>query len=244
MRLPEPPYHCVKGCMKHHAAWHVARLPRWMIGHQPSDVRQWEIAKEQFPWAIPITHRGAGRQFLEFHRAMIRHFRWILIAEGCSPDLYKPWTTLPGFLNTVFDASFRERFETKIEHLVHHASDDLLGSFLEPTLLDGSALSGVHNRTHGAVGRWERKAYPNDPRLDDAHMDDMGMAHHNSHFWCLHGWIDSFFKRWQVIHGEEPDDSPLDPADTSTLPFSMMPARGSPPFEFTLGLREAIASTF
>lgn len=244
MRLPDPPYKHVKHCMAHHAAWHVARLPRSMIGLDPRDVLQWENAKKQFPWVIPITHRGAGRQFLEFHRVMIRHYRWILAAERCSPELYRPWKALPGFLNAYFDAHFRERFQTRVEHLIHHTSDEILGSFLESTLLDKSELAGIHNAAHGAIGQLERRKHPEHPGLDDAHMDDMGTAHHNEHFWSLHGWIDAFYKRWQIIHGEDPDDSALDPSDTAALPHRFTPEPGSPSFEFTLGLRDAVAALF
>jgi hypothetical protein len=42
-------------------------------------------------------------------------------------------------------------------------------------------------------------------------MGSPDTAHHNEHFWSLHGWIDELFAEWQRAHGEPVDQSPQPP---------------------------------
>jgi hypothetical protein len=103
----------------------------------------------------------------------------------------------PEYLDSVLDG---------IEQFVRRGSADDLGHFLE-----GSGehdQPGIHGVMHGIISDFEELNFGKQPFSD---MGKMQTSPYNEHFWGLHGWIDTFYARWQTIRGEMVDQSPLPP---------------------------------
>lgn len=210
MRLPDPIYAEVKSQMMHHAPWHLARIRRSRLF--PQSWPDWDRARLVFPSVKFLDEAGCGEDFLRFHREMIRHYKWILNQHPQIPVTYSPWAQFPAWLEQRFSPAYISAAKGQITNLIQNGTADELGNFIEATWLDGSPGSNIHNRSHGEIAAYEALTFPNDTRLDDASMGSPDTAHHNEHFWGLHGWIDELFAEWQRAHGEPVDQNPLAPA--------------------------------
>jgi hypothetical protein len=210
MRLPDTVYQQLKTTMAHHAPWHFARFRREWVA--PDDRPAWQLARNQFPNVKYLNQAGCGEEFLRFHRLMIRHFKWIVDQNPQSGFVYSPWRELPNWLAARFSENYLRVANARIAALIERGSADQLGNFIEATALDNSYGSSIHNSCHGQISEYEEENFPNDPRLTDASMNSPDTAHHNEHFWGLHGWIDEIFAAWQRRRGEEVDQSPLEPS--------------------------------
>ncbi|HEY0429254.1 MAG TPA: hypothetical protein VGC76_15850 [Pyrinomonadaceae bacterium] len=214
MRLPDSLYQQVKTQMAHHMPWHIARWRReWL---PPQSIPVWQAARNQFPNVKYLDQAGSGDEFLRFHRMMVRHFKWILQQNPQSGFTYTPWTQFPAWLESSLQTTYSENYmrvmRERITVLTQNGTADQLGNFIEGTSLDNSYGSSIHNNTHGEIADYEERNFPNDPRLVDASMGSPDTAHHNEHFWGLHGWIDEILANWQRAHGENVDQTPLNPA--------------------------------
>lgn len=237
MKLPSPLFDAVQHYMPAHGDWHIARLPELSV--DPPDRSRWERARRKFPWVTPLDQRGAGREFLAFHRTMIREFRWIAAHKGINPDEYLSWPKLPGWVCRYFDAEFLRESNRRIREMLHHASDDALGRYIETHRYDRSYGAGIHDRAHGHIAAHEFAVFPNHPDHNHAAMDQPDKAHLNEHFWGLHAWIDELYNAWQVIHGEPESRSATQPAHDHTR---MSPDDADDPL--TPGLRSVFRGLF
>lgn len=197
-----------------HGAWHTARLLEvWL----PMDERgEWRAARALYPNVKPVTAEVSGQQFLEFHRLMLRHFKWLVANTPNHNHVLQPWSELPAWLKEspenpggftdVYLAAWKER----VDSLIHdpNSTADQLGHFLESTKLDSSLGSNMHNLCHAEIAAYE---YRGPSGYEGAEMDDFATAHYNAHFWNLHGWLDGLYAQWQSHHGQLVDQSPMDP---------------------------------
>lgn len=198
MKLADNAYNSIKPHMASHAQWHVARIPKRLV---PVNERAaWSAARAAFPTMVPWDQRGAGEQFLKFHREMLNHFNQMFPPKSAVAAACTPWTTLPEKLRDCFSKEYWVAFDAKVEQLIECGTLDELGNFLEATDLDTSLGSGVHNLAHGFIAYLEANEHPTHPRLVDAGMDSPFTAHHNELFWRLHGWIDGFYEEWERRH--------------------------------------------
>ncbi|HEY6393576.1 MAG TPA: tyrosinase family protein [Bryobacteraceae bacterium] len=205
MRLPFSIYKVALPVFAHHGCWHEMRT-----GKFPESVVQ-----RCFPGLIQESKPGSGQQFLEFHRHMIRHFKWIVL-DAREPNYeYRPWSGLPPWVVSYLDINFHPGYLElqlcNIERAVKERTLDELGMIIEGTI-SHIQPNGVHGQVHEAVSWWETqiRGQP-DP---DADMGKQHTAVFNDHFWRFHGWIDRFYARWQQLRGEPVDDSPLPPHTT------------------------------
>ncbi len=211
MRLPDVLYNALREQMGNHGNWHLARQRR---GWLPVAVRRsWEQARQENTTLKFLDEAGSGEEFLTFHRHMVRHFKWLCDPANLPGHSYRfePWTELPAWLAAMYPPGWLGDAYGGILRLIRYGTADELGSFIERTERDYTAGSGVHNRAHGYIARFEAVKYPNDPRMENAAMTDLSTAHFNEHFWGLHGWIDEIYAMWQRAHGQEVDQSPMMP---------------------------------
>lgn len=172
-----------------------------------------EVVKRCFPDFNPLApagQPGSGEQFLEFHRHMICHFKWIVINVNEPNYAYRPWSELPpwvvSYLDIHFHPGYLELQLSNIENAVNEKSLDDLGMIIEGTI-SHIQPNGVHAWVHDAVSWWETQIRGKpDPEAD---MGNQYSAIFNDHFWRFHGWIDSFYARWQRLNGQAVDDAPL-----------------------------------
>ena len=222
MRLPPVLVDALQEHMGDHGMWHMARWPEQWFSEV--DRTQWREAKDHFnkpPISeppIPVTEVGSGRQFLEFHRMMLRHFKWILLNTPGHNHELRPWTAVPDWLKADpaewrgFSTRYLDRFSTRVLFLIEDpdSTDEMLGGFLESNELDTSKGRNFHNLCHGFVAAFETRQ--NTPgNLVGAEMDDFATAHYNEHFWNLHAWLDNLYGQWQEKHHEVVDQSPMNP---------------------------------
>jgi hypothetical protein len=170
----------------------------------PKDVRE-----RCFPGLIQEGLPGSGRQFLDFHRKMIREFKWYVINTPGPRYDYRPWRELPAWLAGLMDASlpqYREHQLATIDSIIQCQDADDLGHFLEGCGPHNEP--GLHGYVHGLVSAYECVFFGKQPLSD---MASQATAIYNEHFWGLHGWIDKFYANWQRLRGELVDQSPLAP---------------------------------
>lgn len=212
MLLPEPLFEAIRHHMGDHGDWHIARYrERWL----PLEERSiWRRARNKYPELFYLDEAGAGKQFLDFHRLMIRHYKWILANTPGHGKSWYVWTRVPAIYMQRIPSHIRNNALTRIEAMITDASitADQLGSFIERTKLDTSPGSDLHTALHGAINNVESKQYPNHHDLYRASMADLSHAHYNEHFWILHGWIDNIYARWQAAHGLAVEQDALDPS--------------------------------
>ena len=202
--------------MRNHGAWHTARLLERWIRHD--DLQDWQEARHLYPDVKFVTEEGSGRQFLDFHRLMLRHFMWLVEHTPGHEYVFVPWADLPAWLKAApenlggFTSEYLYAQKTVTDSLVigPTTTADQLGSFLESTKLNNSFGSNIHNLCHAAIAAYE---YRGALGYEGAEMDDFATAHYNGHFWNLHGWLDDIYARWQSVHGEPVDQTPLDPGE-------------------------------
>jgi hypothetical protein len=193
-------FRAVKEPFAHHGCWHRMRDP-----NVPDPVRQ-----RCFPKLIPLGKPGSGAQFLEFHRHMIRHFKWFVANTPGPRYAYRPWQELPHWIKGILDAwhpDFVPETLAEIEVLIRRGTLDDLGKFIEG---DGPKVrpGGLHAVLHLWISQHELALFGKHPESD---MGSLQTAPFNEHFWDAHGWIDAFYARWQELHGEVPDLSPVPP---------------------------------
>ena len=215
MKLPTALLGAVRNTMGNHGDWHLARRPRRWIPVE--DRPKWSQAREHYLNPKFVTEKGSGREFLEFHRMMVRHFRWLIENTPGHNYVFIPWTDVPDWLRAGpdnprgFSDEYLAEQNTKTSNLINNNSAstaDQLGSFLESTDVYDSSGLNFHNHSHGLIAGYEYKAGSG---YEGAEMDDFATAHYNEHFWNLHGLLDETYASWQRAHGETPDQSPLDP---------------------------------
>ena len=199
MKLPFHIYRAVKEPFAHHGCWHYMRMPS-----VPDDVRN-----RCFPGLIAAGEPGSGLQFLDFHRHMIRHFKWYTINTSGPRYDYRPWTAPPLWLSGVMEAyspGYLDRMLASIQGLVASGDADDLGRFIEGS---GAHIEpGLHGVIHGMVSMFEELCFGKQPLSD---MGSQMTAPFNEHFWGLHGWIDGIYADWQRLRGDVVDQSPVVP---------------------------------
>lgn len=212
MILPEALVGAIRHHMATHGDWHIARhRERWL----PMDEREdWRRARAAYPDIKYLDEAGAGEEFLEFHRMMIRHYKWILLNTPGHNVKWYVWPRVPAIYMQRLPAHARTSALAGIERIIQDPASTAedLGAFIERTRLVTTPGSDVHNLLHGVIGNIENEMYPNHPQRFAASMADLSVAHYNENFWILHGWIDDIYARWQTAHSIAVDQSPLDPA--------------------------------
>ena len=212
MKLPDAVFAHTNTIFQHHFCWHLARSP---AGGSIRAAVEPHLSRDLRPIHDTDT-AGSGRQFLVFHREMIRIFKHICIQTNFP---FAPWgPRLPRWVEELFEASeehgpqFLPAAYQRIEELIVSGSLDDLGNFIEATsLASGQPGAGVHNAAHHLISAFEVQRF-GVAAVAGAEMTPFLNSHSNEHFWGLHGWIDNLYARWQVAHGESPDQTPLDPA--------------------------------
>lgn len=212
MLLPEPLFEAIRHHMGDHGDWHIARYrERWL----PLEERPlWKRARAKYPDLHFLDEAGAGEQFLDLHRKMVRHYKWILENTSNHGKKWYVWQRVPAIYMQRIPSHIRNNALTRIEAMIADPAitADQLGSFIERTKLDTSPGSDLHTALHGAINNVESEQYPGHPDLYRASMADLSHAHYNEHFWILHGWIDNIYARWQAAHGIAVEQGPLDPS--------------------------------
>lgn len=209
MRLPGNLYNAVKHHMSGHSEWHVARLNPAEFGRAGQAAINAACAK--YPGVKCVKEAGAGEQFLEFHREMLRHFKWI-VDDTAEPGFhFDEWTELPQWVIDRLEPGYMNGFLGAIPGFIAGPSVDALGAFVESTLHGITLYHGVHNTCHSVIAAAEAELYPGDSRRRDASMVEMREAPHNECFWSLHSWIDGMYAAWQLQHGIPVDVSPKPP---------------------------------
>lgn len=211
MKVEDALYRAIKSnpMMSGHVAWHAARIPADLV--PVPDRPAWRIARAASNNPVDWNSPGAGKEFLEFHRMMIRHYKWFVDTTPNLTTTFAPWTDLPSWLKEHLTPAYIKACRKKIEELVTGRSDDRLGGFLEATGAFNGLGSGVHNIAHGLIAQIEVKEHLGCPELIDAGMDDPATAHHNELFWKLHGWIDNIYAQWQRYNNQPDNQSPMNP---------------------------------
>ncbi|MBC7772770.1 MAG: tyrosinase family protein [Pyrinomonadaceae bacterium] len=212
MRVPPALYAAMMQHHAHgvpHAEWHAARIPKDLV---PVNARvAWEAARKVAKYPVDWNTPGAGLEFLEFHRTMMRNFLWIRPQAGLT-SAFAPWPELPEWLRKLLPEDYLNACLFGIKERIAGGSADELGGFLEATGGFNGLGSNIHNIAHGLIALDEVKRHKSTPgNLADAGMDDPSTAHHNEHFWLLHGWIDNLYASWQRKNNEPHDQSPLNP---------------------------------
>jgi len=199
MRLPDPLSGAVRTLSLLHARWHEARHPR------RADLRG---SGTEFPDLLPTDRRGAGKQFLEFHREMILGFRKILAAHPAAGFAGDAWKEIPLWLVDFFSwaqPGFLDGALARTEALVGEGDADDLGNFLESTLATSEPFRGLHGLAHANITGYEEQRFGRDhPLLRGAAMDRPETAPNNEHFWGLHGWIDDRYAELERRRNESP----------------------------------------
>jgi len=209
MRLPGQLYKHVKHCMDGHASWHIARLNPAVFDAEGANAIA--AARLLWPGVKCMIDLGSGEQFLEFHRQMLREFKWI-VADTKEPDFYfDEWKAIPDWVAKYFDPGFLDGFAQALPAYIDGPSVDALGAFVESTPRGIARFHGVHNACHGKIDMAESILHPRCERLNDASMLELKEAPHNEYFWSLHSWIDGIYAAWQVKHGVPVEDSPKQP---------------------------------
>lgn len=214
MRLPDILIARLAEHMPTHGEWHTARMLRVWIPYAARP--RWDAARGFYPDVLFVTQAGSGRQFLEFHRLMLRHFKWIVDNTEGHNYLFEPWDGVPTSLREGpanpggFTQAYLDAQRAGVDKLIAPGAADLdtLGSFLESTRLDNSFGSNVHNLCHAAIASYE---YGVGTGFEGAEMDDFATAHFNRQFWNLHGWLDNIYADWQRSNGEPVYQLPLNP---------------------------------
>jgi hypothetical protein len=199
--LPYPLYLALAPHLGTHRCWHFARFD---AAYELRKKFPGECDAQLFPRSKP----GSGCDFLAFHRRMVRHFKWLIANTPGQKYRYKPWPMLPDWLESLLraDGFDPEPAYRTIADLAANGTMDELGGFIEPSAGQGGRPgAGIHNRIHEVIAKWESDLNPGD---DSSSMADMGTAPANVFFWKLHGWIDEWYARWQLAHGQTPDQSP------------------------------------
>jgi hypothetical protein len=232
MRLPGDLYTIVKHHMDGHSDWHIARLNPAEFG--PEDQAAIMAARVKFPDAKCVIDPGSGEQFLEFHRDMLRQFKWMVIHTPVPGYVFDEWQVLPPWLAGRFVPGDLEGFTAALPGYIAGPSVDLLGSYIESTPRGTAPFHGVHNMCHALIAAAESEMHPGDERRRDASMVEFSEAPHNEYFWSLHSWIDGMYAAWQVQHGVPVDVSPKKPGHH----------HHGAPVRITPGLRAHIRRTF
>lgn len=222
MRLPETLYCAVKHCMSGHAAWHVARLNPLPLTER--ERREVERARKFFPDAICLTNEGAGAQFLEFHRDMVREFKWLLLHTPEHSFSVAEWDGIPERFSQHFKPGYIEGVMAALPPYIAGASLEALGAFVERTERGVVKFSDIHNKCHAAIAQEEALRDPKGTRPDDADMLHWAEAPNNEHFWSLHYWIDGLYSAWQAANGLPVDVSPKRPPDHHHAEFKISDA--------------------
>lgn len=130
---------------------------------------------------FPAGTRGAGRNFLQFHRDYVRRFHeWYDNQSFADQTAVEPWAAIPAALKTpaVFWNSDLAAQEQRITNDPRSFdTDDQLGSFIE---------RGIHNWIHGATA----DAY-NEPSVRDLHSPQ------STYFYKIHGLVDNWWRQWE-----------------------------------------------
>jgi hypothetical protein len=197
------------GHMAFHAAWHAARIPKSLVSFH--DRNTLDAVRQHFPGVVDWNAHEAGRQFLEFHREMIRHYKFIRL-QVLGSEHFPVWDAFPLELERRLPRVYVEAFVTRIEQLVRGDSVEDLGNFIEAAGRCNELGSNIHNFGHGHLALIEAERYPGHADLKVVGMDDPATAHYNELFWKFHGWLDSLYSRWLRGHGMLDDTSPLDPS--------------------------------
>jgi hypothetical protein len=184
MRLPDRLYGAVKPLFASHGRWHAARVPVNRALRGPGT---------EFPELRALDEPGSGRQFLLYHREMLRTFsreaRHADPAGGLTD-----WRTVPSWLVDFFSWSqpgFLEGALARTREIVRRGTAEELGGFLESNLVNRDPFRGFHNIAHRNIGAYEEHRFGADhPGLRDAQMESPYSAPHNEHFWALHAWIE------------------------------------------------------
>lgn len=197
------------GPMASHAAWHAARIPKSLVPFH--DRNTLDGIRQLFPGIVDWNAHEAGRQFLEFHRQMIRHYKFIR-RQALGSEHFPVWGAFPLVLERRLPRVYVEAFVTRIEQLIRGDSVEDLGNFIEAAGRCNELGSNIHNFGHGHLALIEVEQHPDHADLKVAGMDDPSTAHYNELFWKFHGWLDSLYSRWLCGHGQLDDTSPLDPS--------------------------------
>jgi hypothetical protein len=212
MLLPQPLFEAIRHHMGDHGDWHIARYRKLWL---PLDERAaWQRARDKYPDLFYLDERGAGEQFLDFHRMMIRHYKWILANTQNHGKTWYVWPRVPAIYMQRLPSHIKTHALARIEAIINDPAStaDQLGAFIERTKLDTSPGSDLHTALHGVINNVESEQFPSHPDLYSASMADLSHAHYNEHFWILHGWIDNIYARWQAAHNIAVEQDALDPS--------------------------------
>jgi len=184
MRLPDRLYGAVKPLFSSHGRWHAARVPVNRALRGPGT---------EFPDLRGLDEPGSGRQFLLYHREMLRTFAREV--RRVDPAYSVPgWDAMPPWLTDFFSWSqpgFLEGALTRTREIVRRGTAEELGSFLESNLVHRDPFRGFHNIAHRNIAAYEEHRFgAGHPGLRDAEMDSPYSSPHNEHFWGLHAWIE------------------------------------------------------
>jgi Common central domain of tyrosinase len=199
MRLPINIYTLTRKHFDCHACWHEMRSPSI-----PQEKRN-----QCFPGLRALGQRGAGEDFLRFHREMIRNFKWLLQDAPGTKYRYRPWYDFPTWIECLLDAfhpTYRRQLKSQLDEILEESLDEL-GVYIEGYGLKDD-FPAIHWVIHGIVSDFEKLNFGPQKTAD---MGKMETAPNNEHFWGLHGWIDNMYARWQRKNGEQVDQSPLEP---------------------------------
>ena len=204
MKLPDEILNAVKAAFEpHHTWWHIARIPESQV--PPNLKPTWKQARAAFPGLIARGSAGAGEQFLRFHRDMMRNYKWLLSQHPGAGVAYQPWTDIPKAVADLIETWGLpvQQHLLRVRELTNSGSADELGNHIEPN----PQGAGIHDYSHGAVAELEDNV-----TAPEFSMGSSSTSHRNLVFYELHGWIDERLADWQRAHGEDVDQSPLDPA--------------------------------
>lgn len=212
MQLPKPILDEIRRYFDpHHPAWHLARVKEADL-QTPAQRAAWKQARKMFLTLKFRGDPGAGDDFVRFHRDMMREYKWILAQHPGAGVHYDPWPAIPDDVRKVIESNFPNEVAQGtqgVDRLTTQGSRDQLGAFIEPdpqgVFTNGQ---GLHDLSHGAVAEIEQATVP-----QEFSMGSPSTAHRNLIFYRLHGWIDERYAEWQRAHGEQPDLTPLKPAD-------------------------------
>jgi hypothetical protein len=219
VRLPHPLYEAVSDAFAGYAVWHLARRPEFAYLRRRGSVLDGLRGADE---------PGGGAEFLRFHRAMIRGYRWI--EERATGGAYRiaAWDGLPPWVAGAFDdqlgPAYLEAAYAEIGRLVDAGSADELGAFLTADRAGG--LPGIVRLAHGTISDIEAADTPGRDR-QDADIGHPATAPGNAHFWALYGWVDDLFAEWQRRHGEAVDRSPTPPVRTAVDHLAILVALGA-----------------
>jgi hypothetical protein len=215
LNLPPPIFDRVKMAFAHHGCWHDLRSSTSSGARALRNkcFGKGELGKLWPDGLKAQEEAGSGKDFFLFHRLMIRNFKWI-IKDAMPKYQYAPWTDFPCFVASALDAMdpcYRQELAKRLDYMTANGSLDDLGRFIEGP---DSNYPYIHFVVHGIVHDYE------DSHFGSQFESDMGvfqLAAFNEHFWRFHGWIDEIYARWQIAHGEDVNQTPLEPGSMSHM---------------------------